>query len=323
MYSIGSIVSYLETLKIADNLIKHCEFANYFKKDKEESVTSLTMDAQAFIHLEIFENNIDNSKSGSLFNFLDRCSTNIGKRMLTRWICAPLHHLHSINLRLDAVQWIIHNPDFISFVLFFFFYSSVYSLFLFPISIPLSITPLYASPFPPPFFLALSTSFPNCFFLLPSFLVPFSFYYASLQAVSQFLPTIPFLPLPLSFPLIFFLHSPFLPLPTILFPHLPPSFPFPFLPLPLSFSLIFLLHSPFPSFLYSLSFPLIFLLHSPFPSFLYPLSFPLIFLLHSFSSSSELPFFFKSFHDNLGRKRMSCFNILFVLKNRKSERNIQ
>src|SRR3990167_2095872 len=243
MYSIGSIVSYLETLKIADNLINHCEFANYFKKDKEESVTSLTMDAQAFIHLEIFENNIDNSKSGSLFNFLDRCSTNIGKRMLTRWICAPLHHLPSINLRLDAVQWIIHNPDFISFVLFFFFYSSVYSLFLFPISIPLSITPLYASPFPPPFFLALSTSFPNCFFLLPSFLVPFSFYYASLQAVSQFLPTIPFLPLPLSLPLppapsLLSPHLPpsfpfpFPPLLTILSPHLPPSFPFPFLPLP-------------------------------------------------------------------------------------------
>jgi DNA mismatch repair protein MSH6 len=56
--------------------------------------------------LEILENQ-RGEKEGSLLNFLDYCSTPFGKRLLRRWIVAPLMDVSQINRRLDAIEDLI------------------------------------------------------------------------------------------------------------------------------------------------------------------------------------------------------------------------
>jgi DNA mismatch repair protein MSH6 len=49
--------------------------------------------------------------TGTLFSFLDNCSTPFGKRLLRKWICHPLQSIEEINRRLDAVAELIQHPD--------------------------------------------------------------------------------------------------------------------------------------------------------------------------------------------------------------------
>ena len=66
--------------------------------------TSLVLDGQTIINLEIFENNYDGTDTGSLYKLLMRCFTPFGKRLFKRWLCHPLRHADIINQRLDAVE---------------------------------------------------------------------------------------------------------------------------------------------------------------------------------------------------------------------------
>jgi DNA mismatch repair protein MSH6 len=36
-------------------------------------------------------------KKGSLFDYLDRCKTSFGRRLLKKWICSPLADIEQIN----------------------------------------------------------------------------------------------------------------------------------------------------------------------------------------------------------------------------------
>jgi DNA mismatch repair protein MSH6 len=54
--------------------------------------------------LEIFENNYDNTQSGTLYEQLDFCNTLFGKRLLKYWIVNPLCDAEAINDRLDAIE---------------------------------------------------------------------------------------------------------------------------------------------------------------------------------------------------------------------------
>ncbi|XP_027923282.1 DNA mismatch repair protein MSH7 isoform X2 [Vigna unguiculata] len=74
----------------------------------------LKMDGPTMINLELFVNNEDGSKSGSLYNCLDKCVTSSGKRLLRNWICCPLVDAEIINNRLDVVDDLMANPEIIS-----------------------------------------------------------------------------------------------------------------------------------------------------------------------------------------------------------------
>lgn len=47
--------------------------------------------------------------SGTLFKYLDHCTTSSGKRLLKRWICHPLKDIEDINDRLNVVEGLIKN----------------------------------------------------------------------------------------------------------------------------------------------------------------------------------------------------------------------
>lgn len=101
MSAFGALVQYLRTLKIDRELIS---LGNIDWYDPMQKATSLVLDGQSLINLEIFANSFDGGPEGTLFTLLNRCVTPFGKRMLRHWVCHPLADARRINARLDAVD---------------------------------------------------------------------------------------------------------------------------------------------------------------------------------------------------------------------------
>ncbi|MDL1969238.1 MAG: DNA mismatch repair protein MutS, partial [Deltaproteobacteria bacterium] len=64
----------------------------------------LVVDDISCRNLELIKNIRTGSKSGTLFNIMDRTVTTIGARLLNTWIRYPLINIHKIKLRHDAVE---------------------------------------------------------------------------------------------------------------------------------------------------------------------------------------------------------------------------
>ncbi len=101
MSAFGALLQYLRTLKIERDLVTLGNFQWY---DPIRKATSLVLDGQSLINLEIFANTFDGSTEGTLFAMLNRCITPFGKRLLRQWVCHPLADAKKINARLDAVD---------------------------------------------------------------------------------------------------------------------------------------------------------------------------------------------------------------------------
>ncbi|DAA75855.1 TPA_exp: Uncharacterized protein A8136_1226 [Trichophyton benhamiae CBS 112371] len=101
MSAFGALLQYLEMLKIGRDLITIGNFTWY---DPIKKASSLVLDGQTLINLEIFANTYDGSSEGTLFQLLNRCVTPFGKRLFKQWVCHPLMDIKKINARLDAVE---------------------------------------------------------------------------------------------------------------------------------------------------------------------------------------------------------------------------
>lgn len=101
MSALGALVQYLRTLKLERTLITQGNFSWYSPIQKG---TTLVLDGQTLINLEVFANTFDGGSDGTLFTLLNRCVTPFGKRMFRQWVCHPLADARRINERLDAVD---------------------------------------------------------------------------------------------------------------------------------------------------------------------------------------------------------------------------
>jgi DNA mismatch repair protein MSH6 len=101
MSAFGALLSYLRKLKLDKDLVSAQNFIPY---DPIKNSSSLVLDGQTLINLEIFQNNYDGSDHGTLFKLLNHCSTPFGKRLFQKWTCHPLVSIPAINSRLDAVD---------------------------------------------------------------------------------------------------------------------------------------------------------------------------------------------------------------------------
>lgn len=101
MSAFGALLQYLRTLKIERDLVTCGNFQWY---DPIRKATTLVLDGQSLINLEVFANSFDGSAEGTLFAMLNRCITPFGKRLLRQWVCHPLADAQKINARLDAVD---------------------------------------------------------------------------------------------------------------------------------------------------------------------------------------------------------------------------
>jgi DNA mismatch repair protein MSH6 len=113
----GGLLSYLRSLKLDKSLVSAGNIHSY---NPVKSLSSLILDGQTLINLEVFANTYDGSEQGTLFKLLEYCTTPFGKRMFKRWVTHPLRSADAINARLDAIDDIFNldiagkAPDFMS-----------------------------------------------------------------------------------------------------------------------------------------------------------------------------------------------------------------
>jgi DNA mismatch repair protein MSH6 len=108
MSAFGALLQYLQVLKIEGDIVTLGNFAWY---DPIRKSSSLVLDGQSLINLEIFANTFDGGQEGTLFTMLNRCITPFGKRMLRQWVCHPLADARKINARLDAVDSLLADSS--------------------------------------------------------------------------------------------------------------------------------------------------------------------------------------------------------------------
>lgn len=107
MSAFGALVQYLRVLKLDRDLITIGNFSWY---DPIRKASSLILDGQTLINMEIFANSVDGGYDGTLFQLLNRCITPFGKRTFKQWVCHPLVDANKINARLDAVDSLNADP---------------------------------------------------------------------------------------------------------------------------------------------------------------------------------------------------------------------
>ncbi|KZV29596.1 cell division control protein 48 C isoform 1 [Dorcoceras hygrometricum] len=103
--ALGGLINHLARLMLND-VIRNGDILSY-----EVYKGCLRMDSQTLVNLEIFNNNADGSSSGTLYKYLNNCTTSSGKRLLRNWICHPLKDVEKINNRLDVVEDLIANSE--------------------------------------------------------------------------------------------------------------------------------------------------------------------------------------------------------------------
>lgn len=108
MSAFGAMVQYLRVLKLDRDLITIGNFSWY---DPIKKASSLVLDGQTLINMEIFANSTDGGSEGTLFQLLNRCITPFGKRTFKQWVCHPLVDAKKINARLDAVDALNADPS--------------------------------------------------------------------------------------------------------------------------------------------------------------------------------------------------------------------
>ncbi|EPS30639.1 hypothetical protein PDE_05591 [Penicillium oxalicum 114-2] len=108
MSAFGALTQYLRVLKIERDLITIGNFSWY---DPIKKASSLVLDGQTLINMEIFANSFDGGQEGTLFQLLNRCITPFGKRTFKQWVCHPLMDAKRINARLDAVDAFNADPS--------------------------------------------------------------------------------------------------------------------------------------------------------------------------------------------------------------------
>lgn len=93
----------------------------YLKKNQEQSLNQfnkvhfyktddfLLLDPSTQKNLELFKNNQDNSITNSLFQLLDEASTNMGSRMIKKWLMRPLVKHDPIIQRQNAIETLISD----------------------------------------------------------------------------------------------------------------------------------------------------------------------------------------------------------------------
>ncbi|KAL0481889.1 DNA mismatch repair protein MSH [Acrasis kona] len=108
MCAFGALLSYLRDLKLDDEIMSLGNFRNY---DPNSDTSTMVLDGQTLLNLEILQNNRDGSKSGSLLEFLDFCISALGRRMFRHWICHPLKSPPIIKQRQQAVTQLEQHQE--------------------------------------------------------------------------------------------------------------------------------------------------------------------------------------------------------------------
>eukprot|EP00375_Theileria_parva_P003031 XP_765712.1 DNA repair protein [Theileria parva strain Muguga] len=95
--------SYL-SLVLLNKLVDYC----YFEPFNFSQLEVMGMDYSALVHLELFVTQ-EGTEKNSLFHYLNHTKTAFGERLLRYWLLNPLTDVDAINLRSEAVEFLVHN----------------------------------------------------------------------------------------------------------------------------------------------------------------------------------------------------------------------
>ncbi|MCI6011820.1 MAG: DNA mismatch repair protein MutS [Firmicutes bacterium] len=101
--ALGVLLNYL--LETQKQSLKHLTRVNIY-----EIGGHMTLDKATLRNLEITETLYERKIAGSLLGVLDKTHTAMGSRKMKQWLREPLNDATEINLRLDAVESLFHNP---------------------------------------------------------------------------------------------------------------------------------------------------------------------------------------------------------------------
>ena len=110
MSAIGGILRIMQHTMHDHEILPHSEW-HIYDPTSDKCNSYLTLDGSTLANLEILSNDIG-GKRGTLFQFIDKCSTKFGSRMLKDWLKYPLNQLKLIQERLDAVEYLINDCDY-------------------------------------------------------------------------------------------------------------------------------------------------------------------------------------------------------------------
>lgn len=110
----GAILYYLRYLHIDQTIIPCIKVASYdlFPKSASSKIGQIStichpilgLDGSSLVNLEIFQNSVDGSSCGTLFDALDNCMTPMGRRKLRHWLAHPLTSVSMIKERQDSIS---------------------------------------------------------------------------------------------------------------------------------------------------------------------------------------------------------------------------
>lgn len=102
----------LESFALLTNYLDHTQkrsMAHLGKLEIMQEDTALQMDFSTKQNLELTSTLRTNSKSQTLWDFLDEAKSSMGSRMLKKWILYPLIDKDKINQRLDVIEYLNFN----------------------------------------------------------------------------------------------------------------------------------------------------------------------------------------------------------------------
>ena len=107
---------YLEKILLAKETVPIAKFFSYEGDTTINPKKRMILDYQTIVNLEILETKFDpkNKEIGSLIEFLNKCCTSFGKRLMKNWILNPLNDVDLINERLNVVDELIENEELIT-----------------------------------------------------------------------------------------------------------------------------------------------------------------------------------------------------------------
>lgn len=103
--SAGALLSYLEHTQCKE--LDHVKIINVERNDDY-----LNLDAVTIKNLELVKS-INNEKTNSLLSLLDTCKTNMGSRLLHRWIINPILNKNTLRNRYKAINDLKKNDNYI------------------------------------------------------------------------------------------------------------------------------------------------------------------------------------------------------------------
>ncbi|KAI0792873.1 muts domain V-domain-containing protein [Abortiporus biennis] len=103
--ALAQAVRYLSSFNVADALLE----TEFFSKFTER--THMLLNANTLTNLEIYRNETDYKKRGSLMWILDHTTTRFGARMLRSWIGRPLVDKVALKERTDAMEEILSTQS--------------------------------------------------------------------------------------------------------------------------------------------------------------------------------------------------------------------